>query len=124
MQQKKHNHTILLSLMKCLLGAYILTGGCLLLLALLLYRFQLSESVVTIAIIIIYIIATFAAGLIVGKKMEKRKFLWGLLTGSLYFVILMVISLLINHSITDVTTHILTTFLLCAGSGMLGGMLS
>lgn len=111
-------------LLKCLLFSYILTGGLLLLLALLLYRFGLSEKIVSIGIILIYIGTTFFAGFVTGKKMKTRKFLWGLLLGSAYFIVLVIISLVVNRSIGDMTDSFLTTLVLCAGGGMLGGMLS
>ena len=111
-------------LLRSLLVSYLVTGGCLLLLALLLYRFQLSESIVSIAIIVIYIVSTFLAGYITGKKMGTRKFLWGFGIGVAYFLIMIIVSLIVNHSIQDVSANLLTTFLICAGAGMLGGMLS
>ena len=52
----------LLHIMKALLGAYILTGGLLLLLALFVFRFGLSEKAVSLVIIGIYIGVTFLAG--------------------------------------------------------------
>lgn len=109
---------------KCLLAAYLLTGGALLLLALLLYRFQLSEQIVSAAIIVIYVIAAFVSGFLSGKCMRDRRFLWGLLAGSLYFAVLALLTLAVNHSFKDVGNHFFTTLMVCAGSGMLGGMVS
>lgn len=111
-------------LMKCLLASYLLTGGALLLLALLLYRLRLSESIVNIGIIVIYVAASFLAGLLAGKCMKDRRFLWGLLMGILYFVILALLTLAVNHGFKDLNTHFFTTLMVCAGSGMLGGMVS
>lgn len=111
-------------LLKCLLVSYLLTGGALLLLALLLYRLQLSEQVVNIAIILIYALACLAAGFLSGKCMRERRFFWGLLAGVLYFVILSLITLLVNHSFQDLSSGFFTTLMICAGSGMLGGMVS
>lgn len=111
-------------LLKCLLFSYILTAGLLLLLALLLYRFSLQEKVVNIAIIVIYIAVTFFAGFIAGKRMGSRRFLWGLIMGVLYFAVLALVSLIVNRSLQDVASNFMTVFLLCAGSGMLGGMVS
>lgn len=111
-------------LAKCLLAAYLLTGGALLLLALLLYRFQLSEQIVNIGIIVIYVIAAFVSGFLSGKCMQDRRFLWGLLAGSLYFAVLAILTLAVNHSFKDVSNHFFTTLMICAGSGMLGGMVS
>ncbi len=109
---------------KCMLAAYLLTAGLLLLLAFLLYRFGLSEKIVSISIIAIYIAVTFLAGWIAGKRMDKKKFLWGLVMGSVYYAILILVSLIVNHGIGDIAGNAMTVFFLCAGSGMLGGMLS
>lgn len=109
---------------KCMLTAYILTAGLLLLLAFMLYRFGLSEKVVSICIIAIYIAVTFMAGLIAGKRAAKRRFLWGLAMGITYYAILVIVSLIVNRGSEAVAGNMLTVFFLCAGSGMMGGMLS
>ena len=111
-------------ILKCLLISYLLTTGLLLLLALMLYRFDLSEKTVSICIISIYIIITFLAGFLAGKREGSRKFLWGLLMGGLYFTVLIVISLVINQGMNEVSGNFFTVLVLCCGSGMLGGMLS
>lgn len=111
-------------LLKCLLFSYILTAVFLLLLALMLYKLGLTEKIVSIAIIVIYVAATFFAGMVTGKRMQNRKFLWGLLMGSAYFLVLVAVSLIVNHSAADLGGSFLTTLALCAGGGMLGGMLS
>lgn len=113
-----------LFLLKCLLFAYILTGGLLMLLALLVYRLGLSEKIVSIAIIGIYIGTTFFAGFVTGKKLKAKRYLWGLLMGSLYFLVLVVLSLAVNHSVGDVAADFIPVLIMCAGSGMLGGMVS
>lgn len=113
-----------LFLLKSLLFSYILTAVMLLLLALLLYKMGLSEQTVSIAIIVIYVIATFFAGFVTGKKMKSRKFLWGLLMGGAYFLTLAVVSMAVNQSVAELGDSFLTTLILCAGGGMLGGMIS
>lgn len=114
----------MLFLGKCLLFSYILTGGLLMLLALLLYRFNLSEKIVGICIIGIYVAATFFAGFVAGKKIGSRKFIWGLMMGAAYFLVLLLVSLAVNHSVKELSGNFFTVLILCAGSGMLGGMLS
>jgi len=111
-------------ILKCLLLSYLLTTAFLLLLALLLYRFGLSEKIVSVSIIAIYIVVTFLAGFLTGKREGNRKFLWGLLMGSLYFLILIIVSLIVNHSLSGISGNFFTVLILCAGSGMLGGMVS
>lgn len=109
---------------KCMLAAYILTAGLLLLLAFMLYRFSLSEKVVSICIIAIYIAVTFLAGLIAGKRAGRKRFLWGLAMGLTYYAILVIVSVIMNRGTEEIAGNMLTVFFLCAGSGMMGGMLS
>jgi len=90
------------------------------LLALLLYRMDLSQKIVSIGVIVIYVAASFLAGFMVGKKIGNRKFLWGFLMGSAYFGVLAVISILMNHSAQGVAENFFTVYVICAGSGMLG----
>lgn len=111
-------------MLKSLLCAYVVTGIMLLILTLLLYKAGLSEENVNAGIILTYVISTFAGGFVIGKLTGVKKFLWGLLAGVLYFVLLLLISLGVYHSVQGELMNLLTTFLLCAGGGMLGGMVS
>ena len=111
-------------LIKSLLAAYIVTGLLLLLLALLLYKLQLSESVVNIGIIAIYVAACFLGGFLEGKMMKTRKFLWGGAFGLLYFAVLAVISLAVGQGFSGSSSHLVTTLILCMAGGTLGGMVS
>ena len=123
-QAERPEERALVVLVKCLLAAYLLTGGALLLLALLLYRLQLSEQIVNIGIIVIYALACLAAGFLSGKRMRSRRFFWGLLSGLFYFVILSLVTLAVNRSFQDLGNQFFTTLMICVGSGMLGGMIS
>ena len=64
MEKKMIDSKKLIFVLKCMLAAYLVTAGLLLLLALMLYRFGLSEKVVSVCIILIYIVVTFLAGFI------------------------------------------------------------
>ena len=113
-----------IQMVKARLCAYVMTGVILLVLTLLLYKMGLSEENVNAGIILTYVISTFSGGFVIGKLMGKRKFLWGLLAGVAYFVLLLLISLGVYHSLQGAMMNLLTTFFLCAGGGMLGGMVS
>lgn len=115
---------IVVWMLKSLLCAYIISGILLLLLAFLLYKLNLDEGKVAAGIIMIYVVSTFAGGFIVGKLSGVQKFLWGLTCGILYFGLLLLVSLAIYRSLQGNGANVLTTFLLCAGGGMLGGMVS
>lgn len=120
--EKKGNKV--LEAMVILLLSYILTAGVLLLLAFVLYKFRISENIVNFAVIVIYVLMTFFAGFAAGKRFKVKKFIWGLLLGSGYFLVLLLVSLVGGMTETVLGSRILTTYLLCAGGGMLGGMVS
>lgn len=111
-------------LLKSLLFSYILTAGLLLLLAFFLFKFDLTEKPVAIAIIIIYVVATFFAGFMTGRRLQNKKYLWGLAMGAAYFIVLALVSLAVKQSPDTLGQSFFTTMVLCAGGGMLGGMLS
>lgn len=110
--------------LKALLAAYAVTGVLLLILTVLLYKLDLDEQMVTAGIIVIYVLSTFVGGFLLGKRIKVKRFVWGLALGVIYFGLLLLISLGVYRSLQGDGTNIVTTFLLCAGGGMLGGMLS
>ena len=78
----------LVALLKCLMAAYLITGLMLLLVAGLLYKFSIGENVVDISIIVIYCISSLLAGLFFSKGAASRRFIWGMLAGAAYFLII------------------------------------
>lgn len=124
MMRKQEGSIPWVNLLIDLLGAYILTAIFLFILALLLYKFQVSSGVINVGIIITYMITSFFAGNLAGKQMKQKRFVWGMIMGLAYFVILLLVSLVINPSVSAVSDSLFTTLILCTGGGMLGGMLS
>lgn len=111
-------------LLKALLFSYVVTGLCLLLLSVLLYKFEWNERLVSAAIVAVYVLSTVVGGIVIGKLVRTRRFFWGLLLGNLYFVLLLVITIILYHSISGNGLNMLTAWILCAGGGMAGGMIS
>ncbi len=122
--EKRAIKTPVSSVLKVLLVMYILTGIFLVVLAALLYKFELSESVVNIAVIVIYVLIGFVGGFLAGKILEVKKFMWGAVTGALYFLILMGVSLAMHKGLSQDVVHFVTTLVLCVASGTAGGMVS
>lgn len=112
----------MVSLLKCLLGAYFITGIMLIVVSLLLYKFSLSENIVDISIIVIYCVSSLAAGLFFSKGANKRRFLWGLGAGAAYFLIICLMSAIVEKDFNPLSNSCLTTLCICTGSGMLGAM--
>lgn len=113
-----------MALMKCLLAGYLLSGLLLVITAFVLYRIGLTEKTASLIIVGIYVSSCFVCGFLAGKVFRNRKFVWGLLEGVLYFLILAVISLACHTDLQGLGNDGLTTWILCAASGTLGGMLS
>ena len=111
-------------ILKALLISYIITAVFLLILALLLYKLELNEQKVTMGIVVIYVLSTFAGGFLMGKLVGERKFLWGFMLGTMYFLVLFGISLAVDQNLNRNGMTLVTTMVLCAGGGMLGGMVS
>ena len=109
---------------KGLIFSYAVTGVLLAILAFLVFKFQLAESITDIAIVAIYVIVTFLGAFIIGKRVKEQKFLWGFLLGLLYILIISIVAIVIGQAFHVVSTANLTTAALCIGGGLLGGMLS
>ncbi|MEY8517399.1 TIGR04086 family membrane protein [Lachnospiraceae bacterium 29-84] len=114
----------LLSVMKILLAMYLVTGILLVGLAAMLYQMHLSESVVSVGIVVIYVASGFLGGFLSGKVMKSRKFLWGMAMGCCYFVILVLGSIVFQKGVNMEVSRFFTTLILCTASGMIGGMAS
>ena len=111
-----------LRMMKALLVAYVMTGLFLLITAGLMYRLELSEGKVKIAVIGIYVLSCFIGGFLAGRMMKNRKFLWGSLLGFLYFAVMLTVSVAVGRELKEAVMGISTTFFICIISGMIGGI--
>lgn len=107
-----------------LFGGYSVTVLGIVILAFLLLMLQISENTVDMGILVIYVLACLLSGIIVGKRTKTKKFLWGFLSGSVYFIVLFLVSMAANQSMEKQGNDFITTLLICAGSGTLGGMIS
>lgn len=65
------------------------------------YKCGLEEKHVSAGILTVYILSTLAGGFGAGKMARVRKFVWGLGIGVLYFLLLVLISFGIYHSIQE-----------------------
>ena len=111
-------------MMKTLLFMWGLTAIFLFVMSLVVYKMHGEETGIGICVYITYIIVNFAGGFIFGKVMDKRKYLFGLITGALYFLTLMIISAIITGGVELAEMKAGLTLLSCVLSGMFGGMLS
>ena len=120
---------------KALLISMIVTVILLLLMAWVLYLTDLSGMIRHVMVVIIYLVACLLGGFVLGKRQEKRRFLWGAVCGVVYFLVLLLLSFWLPESLGETSQmtaqmaensggNYLRVFLICVLSGMAGGMLS
>ena len=109
---------------KSLLASYIVTGILLLVLTFFMYKFELNEKIISAAIVGIYVVSTLIGGMIIGKLTKSKRYLWGMVLGIIYFVLLLLITLGVYRTLNGDSVSIVTSLILCAGGGMTGGMIS
>lgn len=115
---------IVFKILSTLLIMYVITGLLLFGMAFLLYKFQLGEAFVSMGIIVVYVLSGFVGGVVMGIRMKVPCGFWGLLLGTVYFLILFVGSAILNHGMPQDILRMLAVWIMCACGGMLGGMIS
>lgn len=124
MDKTIHHNSKAIIILRDLLISFIITGFMLLLLALLMLNLDLSNKVLSGGIIVTYIISNFLGGFLLGKSAEQKRFLWGMGMGALYFITLILISILTSPIAALEGGRIVSVMFICIFSGMLGGMVS
>lgn len=76
-------------MVRALIATYILSGILLAILSFALFKFRLPENQVNLAVCAVYILSCFFGGMIAGKTMRTKRFFWGLVLGTLYFLFLL-----------------------------------
>ena len=107
-----------------LLTAFFSSAVLLLLSALVLLKLQMNAEYTELLIVAVYVLSCLTGGWLSGKKVVRKKYLWGLLTGILYFLILFVISGMAEGQVQPEMTRTLLAFVFCGAGGMVGGMLA
>ena len=73
---------------------------------------------------VIYGISNLIGGYLIGKVMTKKKFMWGAISGILYFAIIVVIAFIVKGGIDTGSVGLISGFLISVAAGTLGGMIS
>lgn len=121
MEKKKveYGADVLLSM----LAGYGITLAGIVILALLLLFFQISETTVEVGVLVIYALSGLGAGFVIGKRTKRKKFVWGMVSGAGYFLILFLVSLCL-HSAGELGNQPVTAAIICMAAGTIGGMIS
>ena len=127
MQQNRSRNNQLINNLKLFLmttlTAMIIAAVLLVLSAFLLEKLGLSEGQVQILVYVIYLLSAMGAGLIAGKLKREKKFMWGALSGVVWFVVVFIVSMCLNDMAIDAGA-LFPAVVCMVGGGMLGGMLA
>ena len=124
MEQSVKTQSKLTQMIKMLLISYLVTGVSLLILAFLLYKFELNESQVNLGILVTYILSCFVGSFVLGKSIRQHCFLWGMGLGASYALLLTAVTWMMERKIQGDMKSFFITYGLCILAGALGGMLS
>ncbi len=114
----------LIAVLKSLVASYVMTALVLLLLSFGVYKLELSEAAVNIMVIAIYLVVTLLGGILTGKQVKEKKFLWGALFGFMYIILIFLASMIMSREFDILSTRSVTAVLLCVAGGIFGGMVS
>ncbi len=114
----------LMGVTKGLIVSYILTVILLFITAVIVYKTEISDSVLNAVIVAVYIICTFVGGLVTGKAVKEKRFLWGAVYGVMYILIALAVSAVLGGSSDGAAMSCITKCIMCVAGGMLGAMLS
>jgi putative membrane protein (TIGR04086 family) len=109
---------------KGLIVAYLLAVLLLFILAVIVYRVEVSDTILSIALVVIYGLSTFVGGVITGKAVEEKRFVWGMVFGLLYASLITLVAQIMGGDAGTPGKSELVRCLMCIASGMLGAMLS
>lgn len=114
----------ILQVLKAVVAVAAATAVLMLFLAFLLFKFNLSDGVITAGIFIIYILSNFLGGFIIGKVRGEKKFIWGIIVGLVFFVSLSILSFIVTGELYGSGLRALGALASCVAGGMAGGMCS
>ena len=111
-------------LLKSVLISYLSTLFLLLFISFIMLLTGMSTGATSIAVIITYVVSAFSGSFYMGKHVEQKRYIWGLIVALIYFMIYILISLMTNQDTSIQFFEYVQTFFIVVCSGMLGGMLS
>ncbi|MDD6405741.1 MAG: TIGR04086 family membrane protein [Clostridiales bacterium] len=110
--------------LKGLIFSYIITVVLLFAIAVVVYKVGISDSVLNILVVLVYIVSTFVGGIITGKAVQEKRFAWGAVFGISYMLIIIIVSMLWGGGADEKTVSCIARSIMCIAGGMLGAMLS
>lgn len=117
------NNGKITQMIKSIILSYVVTAIILLILSWITWKMKISVAAAGGGILCAYILSCLLGGFVYSGALNEKRYLGGGLLGLVYFVIVYCVSAVWNQGLVVEMPGILTAFLICVFSGMLGGML-
>ncbi len=112
------------SFLKTLLLSYGMTVVLLVGLTLVMYRMKLGAAQADWCVTVIYLLTCGVGGFFTGRRVGSRRLLWGLVSGTLYFAVLLILSLVIGGGMQGEGKEVLTALAACLAGSAVGAFFS
>ncbi len=109
---------------KVLVVEAVVSGVLLLLAAYAALKICPSDKTLNYYVMAIYAASAFVGGMIAGRSMETRRFVWGIVAGLVYVAVVLVIALVTRGSVASGSVGLVRLIVPSVLAGMLGGMMS
>lgn len=102
----------------------LITVVGILFLSFLAYKLRFGDNVIKIGIVIIYVLSNFIGGFIIGRIKANKKYIWGALTGLIYFSVLLCLSIIVTGELFGNGNMAVLAFASSVIASTIGGMFS
>ncbi len=109
---------------KVLVAEVVVSGVLLLVAAYAMLKLCPSDQTLNYYVMAIYAASSFVGGMIAGKSMGTRRFVWGIVAGMVYVAVVLVIALAVRGNVASGSVGLVRLIVPSVLAGMLGGMMS
>lgn len=109
-------------IIKALVSSYVVSFVLVLIMSFIMYKLKLSESQAYIGVIVIYVLSCAAGGFFLAKKTQSKRLPGGIFIGILYFVVLTLVSIIVNRGIYSDLPTMMKALAACVLGGAIGGI--
>lgn len=121
-QYEKNNNDKIIIIFKSIVLALIISLICIIIYAIVLSITPVSDNTMSIITQVISMISILAAGIYSGKNIKVKGWLYGLIVGIVYIVVLIPISMLWGQTLT-IDKYFLARLLMASSVGLIGGII-
>lgn len=114
----------IICLLRTIILCYLVSFLLISLAAFILSKSELSFSQMRPGIYAIYALSCIFGGFLAGRKLKEKRILWGIILGFAYFIVLLLLSLAVMHTIPALSSKTLIILALCLAGGLVGAIIS